>query len=126
MGGIPRVDLAAKLEPTLPKGWRLMQHVADSDNAEGVTLRLVQLTLRRNPAAPRSRGVEGVFEAVLTVSGDDLEAAEDRLDDELLAWLVVVTQLGLSWTEFTKTKTAEGRLGYRGELVVAALNTQED
>lgn len=126
MGGIPRADLADTLKPTLPSTWRLIDHVADADNAEQTTLRLTQLTLRRVPQAPRSRAVEVVFEAVLTVAGEDMAGAEDRLDDELLEWLVVVTRLGLTWTDFTKTKTSEGRLGYRGELSTSALNTRED
>ena len=126
MGGVPRDDLAATLTPTLPAGWRVITRLAENDDDDrATTLRLSQLTIRRIPAAPRSRSVEVVFEAVVTVPGEDRAAAEDRLDDELMAWLVAVTRLGLSWTEFVKTQTSEGRLGYRGELTTAAVNDRK-
>lgn len=126
MGGIPRSDLAAALTPTLPAGWRVIERVGEADNADATTLRLAQLTIRRTPAAPRSKSVELVFEAVLTVPGEDIEAAEDRLDDEVMAWLLTLTNVrGLTWSEFTKTKTPEGRLGYRGELTTTAVNDRK-
>jgi hypothetical protein len=120
MSDVPRIELAEKLAPTLPAAWRVITLVGEADNADTTTLRLSQLTLRRIPKAPRSRSVEVVFEAVLTVPNESVAHAEDRLDDELVEWLVAVTALGLTWSEFTKTQTGEGRLGYRGELTMTA------
>lgn len=116
----PRVELEAALKPLLPDSWRVITRLGEADNADRTTLRLSQLTLRRIAAAPRSRSVEVVFLAELTVPLEGLEGAEDQLDAEVASWLVAMTAKGLSWTDFTKTQTAEGRLGYRGELITTA------
>lgn len=116
----PRVDLEAALRPLLPSSWRVITRLGDADNADTTTLRLSQLTLRRIPAAPRSRSVEVVYLVELTVPSESLEHAEDQLDAEVASWLVAMTDKGLSWSDFTKTQTAEGRLGYRGEITTTA------
>lgn len=117
MTGTPRAELTAYLRPLIPRRWQLV----DSERAvdqHGTLLRLQLRTIRRHPQA--GTGVHLLdFDATVTVDGQDLEAAEDRLDDELTALVQVLDDAGILWSEWTK-KFYDGALGYQGTVSISA------
>lgn len=117
MSDVPRRELAALLQPLVPKTWKVIysERAVDQD---GTMLRLQQRAVRRHPTA--GTGVHEIdFDTTVTVAGDDLDAAEDRLDDELTALVGVLDEAGIKWSEWRKA-IYDGALGYQSTISLSA------
>lgn len=117
----PRKVLASALERLLPRGWRLADSGRVVDNVPNTTVRLQQLAVRKLAEAPRGFHEIDV-RATITAPGEHTQAAEDRLDRDLLQFILALEENKTKWTEATKV-IADGRLGY--DITLTILGSKE-
>jgi hypothetical protein len=106
-----RAQLADALTPLCPPAWQIITDERPRDDNGRTRLVLSQRTI--DPAGDGARKNLPIgFEATVTVPGGDLEAAENRLDDEILEFVHALTVAHIKWTTATKA-IYDGRLGYQ-------------
>lgn len=117
MSDSPRVELQKLLQPLVPKEWTLILSERTADQ-HGTILRLQAAKIRRHPVG--GTGVHLIdFTATVTVDGEDLERAEDQLDDELTELVQALDTAGIGWDEWSKA-IYDGHLGYQSNISLVA------
>lgn len=113
----PRQSLQQLLVPLLPKEWTVVLSQRTVDQ-HGTVLYLQAAKIRRHPKA--GTGVHQIdFNATVTVDGEDLDRAEDRLDDELTTLVQRLDEAQIFWDEWAKA-LYDGVLGYQSTITLTA------
>lgn len=112
-----RQQLRDALAPLLPRTWVWVTDERARPDDERTRVHLLQRTIDPSSWGGKPSHRLG-FEVTVTVPQPDLSAAEDQLDDDVLALLYALASLkGLQWTTATKA-TYDGRLGYQFGLTI--------
>lgn len=121
MSAAPRHVLKAALKPLLPRGWKIIPYQNNPDTPSSVVVMLKLLRIARMEEAP-----DGAHTLEFTVTiispHDDIEKAEDALDDQVLELTFALDTLGILWTAAEKV-IASDRLAY--DITVTLVSTKE-
>jgi len=117
----PRKLLGASLKPVLPRGWIIEGSGRVVANVPTTIVRLQQLAVRKLAQAPAGKH-EIDIRATITAPGEDTKISEDKLDDDLLEFIIALESLHVRWSECTKV-IADGRLGY--DITLTILGSKE-
>lgn len=122
---IPRKVLADSLKPILPPDWAIIPSGRTIDAVPTTTVQLKQLSIIRTPAAPASNHT---IEFVVTIAAPEqkTQAAEDRLDDQVVDLLHAFDDLQIAWTEARKVSVTDRRLGYDITLTITSQKEQNN
>lgn len=122
----PRAALRARLEELgFPAGWRFIADERTVDPQAGTTVQASLRTFRRHPVRSSGIGFQLEYQVTVTVPGESLIEAEDRLDDAMLEWLVRLDDSDIPWSGDWTKANYDGRLGYQGSIFTDALRKED-
>ena len=106
-----RAQLAAALKPHLPDTWRIVPAQRNVDFGNKVTLLVKQRSYVRLAQAPASH-LTIEFVLTLVSKHQDIDRAEDELDELLPDLLPLLETSKMRWESATKVEVDGNRLGY--------------
>lgn len=118
----PRAIVAQIIKPLLPRTWKIVTSDRAVDVHKTVTVQIKQRSIMRTPQAPN--GAHDI-EFVLTVTSpsQDLDRAEDQLDDGVNRLVHALDTAGIKWTNAQKV-TNDDRLAY--DITLTLTSTKEN
>ena len=116
----PRSQVAAILRPIIPRNWKIVSSDRAVDLHKFVVVQVKQRKLIRTPQAPA--GAHDI-EFVLTVTSpyQDIDKAEDQLDDSVNIIVHALDDAGIKWTSADKVAN-DDRLAYDIALTLTSTN----
>lgn len=112
MSRTPRLELAAKLRPLLPKGWSIVDNARKVDSVPTTIVQIRLLEVAKLPQAPGARH-QLTYRVTISAPGESTQAVENRLDDDLITFLTALDTAKILWSTATKVEVGElKRIGY--------------
>jgi hypothetical protein len=117
-----REQLVAQLAPLLPKSWKLIPSTRNFDETSGVVVQLKLQTVSKFSPAPMS-GYATAWVLTVTTGIQNVEEAENQLDDDLLEFLAALDEIDRSLWTLAAFVVDENRFGYD---VTLSIQTTKD
>jgi hypothetical protein len=124
MGRTPRLELKAKLAPLLPKTWRVVDNARSIDSVPHTVVQIRLLEVSKLPQAPGARHLLS-YRLTITAPGESNQAAENRLDDDLLTFLTALDAAHIRWDTASKVEVGDmRRIGY--DITITATGNKKE
>lgn len=112
MSRAPRIELQAALKPLLPRTWKIVPNARSVDSVPTTVVQIRLLEVTKLPQAPVALH-QHTFRLTISAPQEKQQAAEDRLDDDLIVFLNALDEARIRWDTATKVEVGEmRRLGY--------------
>lgn len=102
-----RSDLAAALQPSLPKAWRIVPHNTDLDVVDRTVVMLHQKSIERAPEAPAG-ALRVIFSVLVIQPKVEPGTADDSLDEDVADLLLALDKTrAVTWQRADRATWAD-------------------